>query len=206
MKQTSLNAISRYIRASPGELGAIALGAALILGGSAFVWARTSGPPPAEIKHVASVARSSAAVTVVKKVTVHVAGMVVTPGVYELNEGARVKDAIAAAGGPAAGADVNALNLAALLQDGQKIFVPKPGEASGGQNEGAQGGMAAGKVNLNTASESELESLPSVGPVMAGRIIQYRQTKGGFRSVRDLLKVDGFGPRKFESLKDLVTV
>jgi competence protein ComEA len=194
-----LRRFSAYLRASPGELGALALAGALILSGSAFVYARTSHKTPTPVHHVSQPKLVAAEK---KKLVVHVAGMVAVPGVYELPDGSRVKDAIAAAGGAAAGADIDALNLAALVQDGQKIVVPKPGESV----DTKSGTSVGGKVNLNQASQAELEELPSVGPVLAGRIIQFRQSKGGFRSVRDLLQVEGFGPKKFEALKDLVTV
>jgi competence protein ComEA len=139
---------------------------------------------------------------------VHVAGRVRNPGVYELAEGSRVTDAIAAAGGPLEGADGNALNLAAPISDGQKITLTKPGEASPPDDAGggAFGAAPGGKINLNTATQAQLEELPSVGPVIAQRIIAYRLTKGRFTSVRQLMEVSGVGPKKFESMKDLATV
>ena len=203
MADNLVRRLSAYLRASPGELGALALAGALILSGSAFVYARTSQRPATPVRHIAHYKTATSENPSEKKmVVVHVAGMVATPGVYELPEGSRVKDAVAAAGGVVDGADINALNLAALVQDGQKIVVPKPGETIDPGNTAQSGG----KISLNQASQAELEQLPSVGPVLAGRIIQFRQSKGGFKSVRDLLQVEGFGPKKFEALKDLVTV
>jgi len=142
---------------------------------------------------------------------VHVAGLVTTPGVYELADGSRVKDAVAAAGGPKPGADIDALNLAAVLSDGQKILVGAPGQALAEPATSNFGGPAAGptpaaKVNLNAATQAELESLPSIGPVMAQRILSLRQQKGKFTSIKQLQDVPGVGPKKFEALKDLVTV
>lgn len=186
-------------RASPSEVGLIAVLAAVVIGGSALVYARTADPAAPPTKSVPPMAAS---IQEAKKIFVHVAGMVVAPGVYELVEGSRVKDALAAAGGATEGADANALNLAAILTDGQRVVVPKLGEPVA-----ADGGALVGaKVNLNTATKAELESLPSVGPVLAQRLIDYRQLKGRFRSVRQIMEVDGFGPKKYEGLKDLITV
>lgn len=170
-----------------------------VVGGSALVLARTTEPPPPPIKRVAGHATAPR----VELLVVHVTGMVASPGVYELPKGSRIKDALAAAGGAVEGADVNALNLAEVLSDGQKIVVPKPGEAPVSDTTGTQ--APSGKVNLNTATKGQLEELPGVGPVLAQRIIDYRLRKK-FTSVRQLLEVDGFGPKKYESVKDLITV
>jgi competence protein ComEA len=193
------------VRASSSEMGLIALLGLAVVGGSILVWVRSSDPPAPPIQRVVV---SSPTPAPIKHLIVHVAGQVTSPGVYEVPEGARIKDAIAAAGGPMEPADVNALNLAAPLADGQKIVVTKPGESPPGEVttlSGAEGSSGA-KVNLNSATQARLEELPSVGPVLAERIIAYRQTKGGFRSTRQLLDVSGVGPKKYEALKDLVTV
>lgn len=193
--------IADAARASPGELGLAALLGALVVGGAAFVYAQTSAPlPPPPIEHVAATEPAPA------PLLVHVSGMVASPGVYELRDGSRVKDAIDAAGGAVEGGDLDALNLAALLSDGLKIYVPKKGEAPSGSSEGSGVEDPSGKVNLNSATKSQLEELPGIGPVLAERIIAYRQKKGRFTSVRQLLEVEGIGPKKYESLKDLVSV
>lgn len=196
MRTGLVSRIANFARASPGELGLMAILGLAVVGGSALVLARTTDPPAPPIK------RSFApTVTQQEILVVHVAGMVVSPGVYELTRGSRIKDALAAAGGPIEGADVNNLNLAELLTDGQKIVVTKPGEAP--PSEATQ--TPSGKINLNTAAKAQLEELPGVGPVLAQRIVDYRQKKK-FTSIRQLLEVDGFGPKKYESLKDLITV
>jgi competence protein ComEA len=186
-------------RASPGEVGVVAVAGLAIVAGSVMtvVRARASGPPPAMHRVVAATpsAGPSAALLVV-----HVAGMVASPGVYELAAGSRVKDAVAAAGGAVAGADQDAINLAEPLQDGEKVYVPKVGEAPG-----AGAATPGGKVNLNLATEQQLEGLPGVGPVLAQRIIDYRLKKR-FTSVKQLLDVEGFGQKKYDSVKDLVMV
>lgn len=154
-------------------------------------------------------------------VVVHVAGAVGKPGVIRLQQGGRVDDAIAAAGGPTPDADVNRLNLALVVEDGQKIYVPQQGEpvssapdAAGSATSGAGGpgtggsapGAAGGKINLNTAGATELDTLPKVGPVLAQRIVDWRKEHGPFKSVEELDAVDGVGPKMLESLLPLVTV
>ncbi|MDR6619778.1 ComEA family DNA-binding protein [Sinomonas atrocyanea] len=157
--------------------------------------------------------------------TVHVAGAVAAPGVYRLAPGARVHEAIAAAGGAKPGADLDRLNLAAPVEDGTRLKVPVRGEPeeglhAGGTAAGAPGGSApqradgtpapAGggprKVNINTATAEDLGVLPRVGPVLAQRIVDYRAAHGRFSAPEDLDAVSGIGPKMLESLLPLVTV
>jgi competence protein ComEA len=138
---------------------------------------------------------------------VHVAGRVRRPGLRDLPGGSRVADAIEAAGGAAPGADLDRLNLARRLTDGEQVLVPARGEplpAGAAAGEGT-GGAPAGPVDLNTATAEQLETLPGVGEVTAERIIAYR-TRHPFRSVADLRQVEGIGERRMELLADLVTV
>jgi competence protein ComEA len=147
-------------------------------------------------------------------VTVHVAGQVVSPGVYAVLSGGRVADAVVAAGGTAAEADVEQLNLAARVADGERVYVPKKGEqapalagtvpAAGAA--GAKTGAPAGPVDLNTATAEQLEALPGVGPATSKAILAYRSSHGRFRSVTELLEVPGIGPAKLEALRPLVKV
>lgn len=149
-------------------------------------------------------------------VIIHVAGAVARPGVVQLPAGSRVHQAIAEAGGGSPSADLNRLNLAAVLEDGQKLYVPVPGEelpagsggGAGSEPEGPGGGAApaGGKVNLNTASVAELDALPKVGPVLAQRIVDWRKEHGLFKSVEELDAVDGVGPKMLETLLPLVGV
>jgi competence protein ComEA len=164
------------------------------------------------------------------RITVHVAGAVARPGVVELPAGSRLHEALTAAGGPTAAADPDRLNLAAVLEDGQKILVPERGQpeaADGGAaspadsgsgdegnagtgstgNTGAQGGGSGGsKINLNTAGVEELGTLPRVGPVLAQRIVDWRKQHGRFQKVDELDAVEGIGPKLLEALRPLVRV
>ncbi len=162
-----------------------------------------------------------------KPVVVHVAGAVARPSVVTLPEGSRVFEAIAAAGGAAADADANQLNLAGTVRDGDKLHVPRRGEVAqvggaGNANSGAQsmaggasggtptaavpGRAAGGTVNINQATAEELGSLPRVGPVLAGKIVTFRTEHGPFSSVDELDAVDGIGPKMLEALRPFVTV
>jgi competence protein ComEA len=134
---------------------------------------------------------------------VHVSGAVSAPGLYVLSDGARVVDAVAAAGGFADDADRGGVNLARPVGDGEQLRVPRVGEASSGS--GATG-QADGRVNLNTADEAALDTLPRVGPALARRIIEWREANGAFASVEDLRDVPGFGDKMVDALRDLVTV
>ena len=134
---------------------------------------------------------------------VHILGAVMAPGLYELREGDRAVDAVAAAGGFADGADQSQLNLARFVTDGEQIVVPVVGAVPPAAAGGAQ---VPGKVNINTADAAALETLPRVGPAMAARIIEWRDANGRFTAVEDLMSVTGVGEKTFEQLKDLVTV
>ncbi|MGH2811999.1 MAG: helix-hairpin-helix domain-containing protein [Actinomycetota bacterium] len=198
MIKRALIAISGAARASPAEVGLIAMLGVAVVAGSVLVFMRTSPAPAPPVRKV------EAAPDKTDVLVVHVAGLVSKPGVYELSAGSRVKDAIEAAGGPVDGADLDTLNLAAEVADGTKIYVPRSGQTA--QPATAASGQPAEKVNLNTATQSELESLPGIGPVIAERIIAFRERNGGFASVRQLLEVEGIGPKKFEAIEDLVVV
>ena len=141
------------------------------------------------------------------EVVVDVAGKVRHPGIVVLDPGARVVDALEAAGGARPGVDLAGLNLARLLVDGEQIVVgvpapPGPAASAAGSPAGDPGAL----VNLNTAGNAELEELPGVGPVTAQAIVDWRAANGGFRSVDQLLDVDGIGEKTLEDLAPLVTV
>lgn len=140
------------------------------------------------------------------EVVVHVTGAVNAPGVFTLPGDARVDDAVRAAGATA-DADLSQLNLAQKLTDGQKIVVPKAGETPPATS--ADGGTSDGDgalINLNTASQAELETLPSIGEVRAQAIIDYRETNGGFKSIEELKEVSGIGEKIFADVSPHITV
>ncbi|MFJ6011485.1 helix-hairpin-helix domain-containing protein [Streptomyces sp. NPDC092952] len=142
-------------------------------------------------------------------VVVDVSGKVHRPGVRTLPSGARVTDALRAAGGVREGTDLSGLNRARVLVDGEQIVVGAPPEGSapggtGGAAPGGGGSPPAGPVSLNSATADQLETLPGVGPVLAQRIVGYRAQHGGFRSVDELREVSGIGDRRFADLRPLV--
>jgi len=139
------------------------------------------------------------------RVAVHVAGRVRRPGLVRLAAGSRVLDAVRAAGGATPGADLDAVNLARKLVDGEQVRIPARGQAVAAPPAGVPGAQAAGPLDLNTATAEQLDTLPGVGEVTAGRIVAYRSAHP-FTSVDELLEVPGIGQRRFEQLKDLVTV
>jgi len=142
-----------------------------------------------------------------KTIVVHVAGAVSNPGVYTLPEGARVFEAIAAAGGALPAAELHALNLAEPLFDGRKVTVPHAsGQGPDGQSPLPQSPQTNGRVNINTATAAELEQLPGIGPAKAQAIVRDREQKGPFKRVEDLDRVSGIGPKTVESLRERVTV
>ena len=138
---------------------------------------------------------------------VHVAGAVRRPGLLRVASGARVAAAIARAGGPARAADLTAVNLAQPLEDGQQVIVPRRGGpgGSGGPAAAASGGSGApagaSTPSLATATLEQLDSLDGIGPTLAKRIVDYRDSHGGFRSIEELREVDGIGEKRFAALR-----
>jgi competence protein ComEA len=143
-------------------------------------------------------------------VVVDVVGAVRKPGLYRLEQGARIADAVARAGGATGKADLALVNLAAPLADGEQVVVPKRGAAAPGAptaaagSSGAGGTPAGGPVHLSTATLEQLDSLPGIGPVTAQKILDYRQKHGAFTSVDELDAVPGIGPARLDQLEDLV--
>jgi len=134
---------------------------------------------------------------------VHVLGQVVRPGLYELRDGDRVVDAISAAGGLTPEAEPAGVNLARLLSDGEQLAVPAVGEVPAA-DPAAPGVASDGRIDLNTADLSALDTLPRIGPAIAQRIIDWREANGPLSSVDDLLSVSGIGPKMVEALRPLV--
>jgi competence protein ComEA len=147
--------------------------------------------------------------TAAPSVVVYVAGAVAAPGVYTLAPLSRVTDAMSAAGGPLATADLNVVNLAATVHDGERIYVPVVGEivpAVLAGDAAPDATIPAGPVNINTATADQLDVLPGVGPTTAAAIVAHREQHGPFQTVDQLADVHGIGPAKLEALRGLVTV
>ena len=148
---------------------------------------------------------SSASVVNPPTFFVHVVGQVKVPGVYALEVGSRLFDAVVAAGGFLKDADQSSVNLARQLSDGEQILVLKAGaDEYAPSGRGLSSGRASQPVSLNRATQAELEALPGVGPTLAGRIVDWRQANGGFKNIEDLLKVGGIGQKLFAGLSKLV--
>ena len=187
---SALSALRRWELNATAVRALAALAVLIAIGAGLVAWrARPSVEPVAPSPLTAS---SNPDVFVVA-----VAGRVVHPGLVKLPSGARVADALDAAGGPLPGTDLSTLNLARKVVDGELITVgvSAPSGSSGG-----------GLVNLNTATIEQLQTLPGVGPVLAERIIEYREGHGGFASVADLRQVTGIGDARYDELKSRVTV
>jgi competence protein ComEA len=139
---------------------------------------------------------------------VHITGAVPRPGVYALPQGARVQDAISAAGGFLAEAEKSQINLAALLEDGEKLDIPYLEGASPVLSTLEPEGVTSTTelIDINTASSVELEELPGIGPTTAQKIVEYREQNGPFLSPEDIINVSGIGPGTYERIKDLITV
>ena len=148
-------------------------------------------------------------------VVVHITGEVNKPGIVILKNNSRIADAINSAGGATKNADLNQINLAYILEDGQKIYIPNKNEKieedeyitdNSGNNEKNNSSKEGEKVNINEAMQTELEGLPGIGPSLASRIIEYREANGKFEKIEDLQNVKGIGNSKYNDIKDKVTV
>ncbi|MGD9622473.1 MAG: ComEA family DNA-binding protein [Mycolicibacterium sp.] len=222
------------VRADPGKAGVIALGVlgavAVLVTVLSAMWNRppavaSAKLPPVEMAPSTSPTPGSSAPSAAGPVVVSVIGLVNTPGLVTLASGARVADALAAAGGAAEGADLLGLNMARRLNDGEQIVVgvgappgrpaemgssivsdrtplnPDPASAQGNAGDSGNTGDSA-LIDLNSATEAELDSLPGVGPVTAAAIVAWREANGRFTSVDQLGEVDGIGPARLSKLRD----
>ena len=179
-------------------LAALAVFLLLALGGRLLLRGGESAAVPPLVRPAPTAQTQSAK----GRLYVHVVGGVRHPGLYRLPQGSRVADALARAGGATPKAQVELVNLAALLSDGQQIVVPRRGAPGVAAASGASG--ASGPVHLNSATLEQLDDLPGVGPVTAQKILDYRQEHGAFGSVDELDAVSGIGPARLEELRKVV--
>jgi len=225
----------RGVRARPRRLAVLGVMVLLLTAAVVFgirvAWARSSatpqpvaatahGPPDGLVSRTVPAAFASGGAagmpTAASVLLVHVVGQVRRPGVVRLPPGARVLDAVRAAGGATSSADLNHLNLARPVADGEQIVVPKPGESivqggapgvgGAGAGSSARVGSVGGLVDLNTADAAALDSLPGVGPILAQRILDWRTQHGRFTSVDELGEVSGIGDKILAQLRPKVTV
>jgi competence protein ComEA len=209
-----------------GRLVAVAVAVAVVTGGG--FWLLRAPPPTSESTlpfagassstsvartlggSASSAAPSTTAVAANDVVVVHVAGAVADPGVYHLPGGARVVDAVTAAGGLGADADGNAINLAAVLRDGERVYVPRVGEevlvVAGAEPASTGTAPPTGPIDVNIATAADLDALPGVGPSTAAAIVAYRDQHGPFQTVDEIGEVRGIGPAKLEAIRGMVTV
>jgi competence protein ComEA len=187
----------RLLLAAAGSLALILLAGRFVLGAGTTTVAPLPSPPA----ETAGVTGLEAA-----RVVVDVVGAVRRPGLYRLEQGSRIADAVARAGGATGKADLAQVNLAAPVADGEQVVVPKRGAAGiAGAGVGPGGtGTATGPVHLSTATLDQLDSLPGIGPVTAQKILDYRAKHGAFSSVDELDAVPGIGPSRMDQLRDLV--
>ena len=173
---------------------AVVLVALLVLGGPRLLHRGASGVavPPLRVPQPARAVKA--------KLVVDVAGAVRHPGLYRLEQGTRIADAVAMAGGATARADIELVNLAAPLADGEQVVVPRRGAPAASGDTGSP----TAPLDLNTASLEQLDALPGIGPSTAQKILDYRQAHGAFHSLADLDAVSGIGPSRLAQLKGLV--
>ncbi len=206
-----------YITRTQKSLLAVAVFIAIIIGGTIYIKQEKateinlgeaielnepSAAAPQEIKAEA------------EEISVYICGCVKNPGVVQVREGTRLDEAIEMVGGPGEEADMNVVNLAYKLADEDMIYIPKKGEDLKGTGNTVPGVNTvqnvtvsrSGKVDINTAGQSELEALNGIGPATATKIIEYRKKSGPFKSIEEIKNVTGIGDKKFDGIKDDITV
>lgn len=174
--------------------------AALLLAGAA--WRFWLPPRLVAVTPAASVLEEGGEEEAPEMITVHVVGAVSSPGIYRLAAGSRVHQLLELAGGAADGADLEAINLARPLFDGEQVRVLRIGEAPAP----AGGSVASGKININQADAAELETLPGIGALRAQSIVEHREKYGYFKDITEIIDVSGIGAGIFSTIEDLITV
>ena len=192
----------------------------IIIGGGIFLYKNINSEDNFTINSVSDISENSPAIQKeVPPLIVHITGAVKNPGVYQLKSTDRIVDAVKIAGGETEEANLDLINLAALLKDGQKIIVPykiynENGEETNKNIDNnaeviyfsSSSGSVSGKININTANAIMLQALPGIGPVLSKRIIEYRNQNGLFGIIDDIKDVSGIAEKKFEGIKDLICV
>lgn len=191
----------------------------IIIGGGIVLYKNINSEEKITINRASAISENNPAIQKeVPPLIIHITGAVKNPGVYQLKSTDRVVDAVKIAGGATEEANLDAINLAALLKDGQKIIVPSKIYNENGEEinknidnnaeamYSSSSGSIYGKININTANASMLQSLPGIGPVLSERIIEYRNQNGFFGVIDDIKDVSGIAEKKFEGIKDLICV
>ena len=180
----------------------VGLTAAIVIAaaGSYYWWQKTTVPITVGNSHQVQRDSSSAG-----KMMVYITGAVTKPGMYEVEAGQRVLDVINLAGGVLPGADINKVNMAQSVKDGLHISVPITGQNLAANGTGSST-PAGEKININSAGKSDLDKLPGIGPALADKIIEYRQTNGLFKDIAEIQKVPGIGEAKFKQLSAKITI
>jgi competence protein ComEA len=176
----------------------------LVLAGLVFFQTHRPEPDPILLSTATPLPSPEASPTA-RPMRVYVSGAVKQPDVYALPPDSIVKDALLAAGGPASEADLDRINLALAVTDGQQIHVPRLGEDNLPVEPASDLPDPEAKININTADQATLESLPGIGPALAQRILDYRQANGPFGKADDIMEVSGIGPATFEQIRGLIT-
>jgi len=191
----------------------------IIIGGGIVLYRNINGEDNFSINHASDISENNPTIQIeIPSVIIHITGAVKNPGVYQLKSTDRIVDAVKIAGGETEEANLDLINLAALLKDGQKIIVPSKTYNENGEeinkniNNNAEVmyssslGSASGKININTANATMLQTLSGIGPVLSERIIEYRNQNGFFGVIDDIKDVSGIAEKKFEGIKELICV
>jgi len=200
-----------WIERSRGHILVVIINLSVTL--AAVIWLRLPSPAPVQLISPAASATPQLTPTATQGLMrVYVTGAVARPDVYRLAPDSIVKDAVQAAGGATAEADLSALNLAQQLRDQQRVYVPRLGEtspppATSEGNPALPGdGQPPARININTATVEQLDTLPGIGPVLAQRIVDYRTANGPFTTIQEITEVPGIGDAILEKIKDRISV
>lgn len=189
-------------------VGTAIIGLALVLVGAWHFWPRANADFVATVEQAGEqeIPMTSDSASSQADIVVDIEGAVAMPGLYTLPADSRVGDAIQAAGGLAADARPGAANLAQKLADGEQVVIPSQADAEQAAQDTSSSAKKGGKININTASATELQKLSGVGPALSERIVEYRESKGHFSSIEDLQNVSGIGETRFANLRDKICV